>query len=76
MDYAGMEPVRIERRGRDATVLIPESEYRKLRNRIFAGENSPNAALARLKAMALGSEATVKKSKLNARSAAILSKHS
>lgn len=75
LDRAGLEPIRIERRGRDATVLIPESEYRSLRGRALSAEENPDAALARLEALALGREAAIAPLKADPRSAAILRKH-
>lgn len=61
LDRAGVEPIRIQRRGRKSAVLIAESEYRKIRSRALSGGESSDVAFARLKAMAIGPEADVGK---------------
>jgi PHD/YefM family antitoxin component YafN of YafNO toxin-antitoxin module len=75
LDRAGVEPIRIERRGRDSTIIIPESEYRDIRNQALAAGKQPNAALERLRALALGPEAKFKPLKADFRATAILNKH-
>lgn len=75
LDRAGVEPIRIERRGRESAVLIPESEYREIRSRALSGGEHPDSALERLKALALGPEADLGKLKTDPRAAAILRKH-
>ena len=75
LDRAGLEPVRIERRGRESAVLIPESEYREIRRRALTGGEASDAALMRLKTLALGAEAKIKPLKSDPRAAAILRKH-
>lgn len=75
LDRAGAEPIRIERRGREAAVLIPESEYREIRSKALSGVEHPDSALARLKALALGPEAKFGHLRSDPRAAAILRKH-
>lgn len=75
LDRAGLEPVRIERRGRESAVLIPESEYRAIRSRALMGGEPSDEALKRLKALADGPEAKLKPLMSDARAAAILRKH-
>lgn len=74
LDRAGINPVRIERRGREPAVILPESEYRALSARTGSGDS--NSALERLKSMALGAEADIEAIKSDPRAAAILEKHS
>lgn len=75
LDRAGLEPVRIERRGREAAVLIPESHYREIHRRALANWDDSNAALERLKALAGGPEAATDALKTDTRASAILRKH-
>ena len=75
LDRSGVEPVRIERRGREPSVLIPESEYRQMRGLALSGGTDPEAPLERLKSLALGAEADYEKLKSDSRAAAILRKH-
>lgn len=75
LDRAGLEPVRIERRGRESAVLIPESEYREIRRRALTGGEPADAALLRLKTLALGTEAEIEPLRSDSRAAAILQKH-
>ncbi len=75
LDRAGVEPIRIARRGRESAVLIPESEYHEIRSRALLSGDHPDAALARLKTLALGPEADLGKLKSDPRAAAILRKH-
>jgi PHD/YefM family antitoxin component YafN of YafNO toxin-antitoxin module len=76
LDRAGLEPVRIERRGREPSVVIPESKYRALRGQILTGSERPETALSRLKDLALGPEADLGSLPGEPRAAAILQKHS
>jgi len=76
MDRAGMEPVRIQRRGREPAVLIPESEYQALRSRSPSSGQEAGSALSRLKAMALGQEVDSGPLRADPRAEAILRKHS
>lgn len=75
LDRAGLEPVRIERRGRESAVLIPESQYREIRRQAMASGDNSDAALERLKALALGPEVGIESLKSDPRAAAILRKH-
>lgn len=75
LDRAGLEPVRIERRGRESAVIIPESEYRDMRNRAILGGETTDKSLQRLKEMALGPEVQIEALNTNPRAAAILRKH-
>jgi prevent-host-death family protein len=75
LDRAGMEPVRIERRGRRPAVLIPESEYEALKHRMRSKQGDPAAALSRLKSLALGEQADLEKLRSDPRSAIILERH-
>lgn len=75
LDRAGVEPVRVERRGRDATILIPESEYRAMRNRMRSTETDPDSAMERLRDLAFGPETSLESLETDPRSAAILRKH-
>jgi PHD/YefM family antitoxin component YafN of YafNO toxin-antitoxin module len=76
LDRAGIAPVRIDRRGREPSVIIPESEYRELKTRARGNTSPSNLALERLKSMALGIEEDIETLKSDTRSAAILKKHS
>lgn len=76
LDRAGVEPVRIERRGRQPAVLIPESEYRRMQRNTLTDGKDPEAALSRLKALAYGPEAELQRLDADLRAAAILRKHS
>jgi PHD/YefM family antitoxin component YafN of YafNO toxin-antitoxin module len=75
LDRAGLEPVRIERRGRRPAVLIPESEYEALKHRMGTNHVDPVAALSRLKSLALGEQADMEKLRADPRSAMILERH-
>lgn len=76
LDHAGFEPVRIERRGREPSVVIPESKYRALRGQALPDGEHPDTALSRLRELALGPEAGLAQSEADLRSAAIMQKHS
>ncbi|NBB78446.1 MAG: hypothetical protein GVY36_03240 [Verrucomicrobia bacterium] len=76
LDHAGFEPVRIERRGREPSVVIPESKYRALRGRGLPDGERPEAAVSRLRDLALGPEVGLDQSEVDLRSEAILRKHS
>ena len=76
LDRAGSEPIRIDRRGRAPTVLIPESEYRELKARALSRGGEQDAAFARLELLASGPEADVEKLRSDPRAGAILRKHS
>jgi PHD/YefM family antitoxin component YafN of YafNO toxin-antitoxin module len=75
LDRAGMEPVRIERRGRSPAVLIPESEYQALKHGMRSKQVDPVAALSRLKSLALGEQADMEKLSSDPRASIILGKH-
>ncbi|MCC5805452.1 MAG: type II toxin-antitoxin system Phd/YefM family antitoxin [Opitutales bacterium] len=75
LDRAGIEPVRIERRGRSPAVLIPESEYKALKHRMRSKQVDPAAALSRLKSLALGEQVDMEKLRFDHRAAVILDKH-
>jgi prevent-host-death family protein len=75
LDRASLEPVRIERRGRESSVLIPESEYREIRRWALADGEASDAPLERLKSLALGPEVDITHLRSDPRAAAILGKH-
>lgn len=75
LDRASLEPIRIERRGRESAVLIPESAYREIRARALSGGEPADAALMRLKTLALGPEADFEQLRSDPRAEAILRKH-
>lgn len=76
LDHAGMEAVRIERRGRQAAVIITEAEYRQLRRKASLGNQDPDSAVSRLRSMALGTEVNLSSLKSDPRAQTILQKHS
>lgn len=76
LDRASLEPVRIERRGREPSVIIPESKYRALRGQVATDAENPETAFSRLKDLALGPEADLSHLQTNPRAASILRKHS
>lgn len=75
LDRAGIEPVRIERRGRQPSVLVPESEFRRMQAQALTSDADPEAALSRLQALAHGPEVDLGQLKDDPRAAAILRKH-
>lgn len=75
LDRAGVEPVRIERRGRQPSVLIPESEFHRLQASAVTADAHPEAALARLQALSRSPEVVFERLRDDPRAAAILRKH-
>ena len=75
LDRASHGVLRIERRGRDATVLLSAEAYDALKRQAALAANEEDAAMERLAAFALGEPRPVETLRDDARGSAILNKH-
>lgn len=75
LDRASREAVRIERRGRGATILMPEEAYESMKHRAALAADDEAAALARLGALAAGDAFDMDKLRKDPRASAVLRKH-
>ena len=75
LDRATRWPVRIERRGRGAAVLLSEEAYEALQHRAALAVDEEEEALARLAAFAHGNAPDLDSLEEDLRGSAILKKH-